>query len=179
VLSPTSARPLLTTENANDSLKGRVVELSLADLNNDQEQSFRKIKLRVEDVSGKSCLTSFFGMDFTTDKLRSIVRKWQTLIEASVDVRTTDGYVLRLFAIGFTKRAQNQVKKTTYAKSSQVREIRAKMVEIMKREAEGSELKELVQKFVPESIGREIEKATKVSWAIRQSAQPGARDERA
>ncbi|KAK1925074.1 40s ribosomal protein s3ae-a (s1-a) [Papiliotrema laurentii] len=148
-------------KNANDSLKGRVVELSLADLNNDQEQSFRKIKLRVEDVSGKNCLTSFYGMDFTTDKLRSIVRKWQTLIEASVDVRTTDGYVLRLFAIGFTKRAFNQVKKTTYAKSSQVREIRAKMVEIMRREAEGSELKELVQKFVPESIGREIEKATK------------------
>ena len=113
-------------------------------------------------VQGKNCLTSFYGMDFTTDKLRSIVRKWQTLIEASVDVRTTDGYVLRLFAIGFTKRALNQVKKTTYAKSSQIREIRAKMTEIMRREAEGSELKELVQKFVPESIGREIEKACKV-----------------
>ena len=158
--------PANSAGNANDSLKGRVVELSLADLNNDQEQSFRKIKLRVEDISGKNCLTSFFGMDFTTDKLRSIVRKWQTLIEASVDVRTTDGYVLRLFAIGFTKRAFNQVKKTTYAKSSQIREIRAKMVEIMRREAEGSELKELVQKFVPESIGREIEKATKVSFNV-------------
>ncbi|RXK40992.1 40S ribosomal protein S3a-1 [Tremella mesenterica] len=148
-------------KNANDSLKGRVIELSLADLNNDQEQSFRKIKLRIEDVSGKNCLTSFFGMDFTTDKLRSIVRKWQTLIEASVDVRTTDGYVLRLFSIGFTKRAINQVKKTTYAQSSQIREIRAKMVEIMRREAEGGDLKELVQKFVPESIGREIEKASR------------------
>jgi small subunit ribosomal protein S3Ae len=105
-------------------------------------------------------------MDFTTDKLRSIVRKWQTLVEAFVDVRTTDGYVLRLFAIGFTKRAFNQVKKTTYAKTSQVREIRSKMTEIMKREAEGSELKELVQKFVPESIGREIEKACKVGGMI-------------
>ena len=100
-------------------------------------------------------------MDFTNDKLRSIVRKWQSLIEASVDVKTTDGYVLRLFAIGFTRRAQNQVKKTTYAQSSQIREIRSKMVEIMRREAEGSDLKELVQKFVPESIGREIEKAAK------------------
>lgn len=35
-------------------------------------------------------------------------------------------------------------------------------MEIMKRESE-CELKDLVQKFVPESIGREIEKATKVS----------------
>jgi len=111
---------------------------------------------------GKNCLTSFYGMDFTTDKLRSIVRKWQTLIEAYVDVNTTDGYRLRLFSIGFTKRAANQVKKTTYAQSSQVKAIRGKMTEIMRREAEGSELKELVAKFVPESIGREIEKATKV-----------------
>lgn len=116
--------------NANDSLKGRVLEVSLADLNNDQDQSFRKIKLRVEDVSGKNCLTSFYGMDFTTDKLRSLVRKWQSLIEASVDVKTTDGYLIRLFAIGFTQRNRNQVKKTTYAQSSQIRAIRAKMTEM-------------------------------------------------
>jgi len=39
------------SENANDSLKGRVLEVSLADLQNDPEQGFRKIKLRVEDVA--------------------------------------------------------------------------------------------------------------------------------
>lgn len=51
---------LTFSENANDSLKGRILELSLADLNNDQEQSFRKIKLRVEDVSVRfSCLDKF------------------------------------------------------------------------------------------------------------------------
>ena len=33
------------------------------------------------------------------------------------------------------------------------------MVEIMTREAEACDLKELVAKFIPESIGREIEKA--------------------
>lgn len=86
-----SSRPAThLAENANDSLKGRVLELSLADLNKDEEQAFRKIKLRVDEVSGKSCLTNFYGMDITTDKLRSLVKKWQTLIEAHVDGQSSD-----------------------------------------------------------------------------------------
>ena len=72
-------------------------------------------------------------MDLTTDKLRGLVRKWQTLIEAHVDVKTTDGYVLRLFCIAFTKKRPGQVRKTAYAQSSQIRAIRRKMVEIMAR----------------------------------------------
>lgn len=60
-------------------------------------------------------------MDFTTDKIRSLVRKWQTLIEAHVDVKTTDGYTLRVFCIAFTKKRQGQIKRTCYAQSAQVR----------------------------------------------------------
>ncbi len=36
--------------NANDSLKGRILEASLGDLNKEEEQAFRKIKLRIEEV---------------------------------------------------------------------------------------------------------------------------------
>ncbi|KAF9139393.1 ribosomal 40S subunit protein S1B, partial [Mortierella sp. GBA39] len=36
-------------KNANDALKGRVLEISLADLNKSEEHSFRKIKLRVDE----------------------------------------------------------------------------------------------------------------------------------
>jgi len=154
-------------KNANDALKGRVLELSLADLNKDDEQAFRKIKLRIDEVQGKNCLTSFFGMDFTSDKLRSLVRKWQTLIEAHVDVRTTDGYLLRLFAIGFTKKRPNQVKKTTYAQSAQVKQIRQKMFEIMTRESTSCDLKELVQKLIPEVMGKEIEKASQGIYPLQ------------
>merc|ERR1711939_1274716 len=152
------APSMFETKNAADGLRGRVFELSLGDLNKDEENSYRKIKLRCDEVQGKNCLTNFYGMDFTSDKLRSMVRKWQTLIEAHIDVKTTDGYLLRLFYIAFTKRRPRQVKKTTYAKSSQVREIRKKMFEIMSREASSCDLKELVHKLVPEVMGREIEK---------------------
>merc|ERR1712036_140086 len=144
-----------------------IFELSLADLNKDDENSFRKVSLRVDEVQGKACLTNFNGMDFTSDKLRSLVRKWQTLIEAHIDVKTTDGYLVRLFTIGFTKRRPNQVKKTTYAQSAQIREIRQKMFEIAQREATSCDLKQLVQKLVPEVIGREIEKASQGIYPLQ------------
>merc|ERR1712022_67884 len=115
------------TKIASEALKGRVFELNLADLNKDEDHAFRKFRLQCEEVQGRYCLTQFYGMDFTTDKLRSLVRKWQTLIEAFVDVKTADGYVMRMFCIGFTKKRQNQLKKTCYANSSQQKLIRKKM----------------------------------------------------
>ncbi|KAJ5812570.1 40S ribosomal protein S1 [Penicillium riverlandense] len=159
-------------KNANDSLKGRIFEVSLADLQNDEDHSFRKVKLRVDEVQGKNCLTNFHGLDFTTDKLRSLVRKWQSLIEANVTVKTTDDYLLRLFAIAFTKRRPNQIKKTTYARSSQIRAIRKKMTEIMQREAASCTLSQLTHKLIPEVIGREIEKATQGIYPLQNVCFP-------
>ncbi|CAN6926840.1 unnamed protein product [Brassica oleracea] len=155
------------TKIASEGLKHRVFEVSLADLNKDEDQAYRKIRLRAEDVQGRNVLTQFWGMDFTTDKLRSLVKKWQTLIESHVDVKTTDNYTLRLFCIAFTKRRANQVKRTCYAQSSQIRQIRSKMREIMIKEASSCDLKELVAKFIPESIGKDIEKATQGIYPLQ------------
>ncbi|KAJ4842105.1 hypothetical protein Tsubulata_028795 [Turnera subulata] len=148
------------TKIASEGLKHRVVEVSLADLQNNEESAFRKIRLRVEDVQGRNVLTNFWGMDLTTDKLRSLVRKWHTLIESHVDVKTTDNYTLRMFCIAFTQRRKNQIKRTAYAQSSQIRQIRRKMREVMVNQAASCDLKDLVLKFIPESIGTEIVKAT-------------------
>ena len=114
--------------------------------------------LKCEDVQGRNVLTNFAGMDFTTDKLRSLVRKWFSLIETFVDVKTTDQYLLRVFCIGFTKRRMDQAKRTCYAQSGQIRQIRKKMNEIITRECSTCDLKECVLKFIPEVIGKEIEK---------------------
>lgn len=154
-------------KNANDALKGRIFEVSLADLQKDEDHSFRKVKLRVDEVQGKNCLTNFHGLDFTSDKLRSLVRKWQSLIEANTVIKTTDDYILRLFCIAFTKRRPNQIKKTTYAASSQIRAIRKKMTEIMQREASSCTLSQLTTKLIPEVIGREIEKASQGIYPLQ------------
>jgi small subunit ribosomal protein S3Ae len=146
------------TKVASEAIKGRVFTLSLADLQSAQDLDYRKIKLIGEEVQGKTLLTNFYGMDMTRDKLCSLIRKWQSLIEANADVKTQDGYTLRLFAIAFTKKRPNQVRKTSYAQTAQVRAIRKKMIDIMTAEAAKSDLKGLVTKFIPEAISKEIEK---------------------
>lgn len=146
------------TKTSTESLQGRIFEVSLADLNKDEELGYRKIKLQVQEISGKSVLTNFYGMDFARDRLCALIKKWQSLIEASVDLKTTDGYTLRMFCIGFTNKRKNQQKKTCYAQSSKIRKIRARMIEVMTREATKCDLKELVLKFIPGIIGKEIEK---------------------
>ncbi|XP_046382583.1 40S ribosomal protein S3a [Ischnura elegans] len=149
------------TKIASEGLKNRVFEVSLADLQNenDAERSFRKFRLIGEYVQGRNVLTNFHGMDLTTDKLRSVVKKWQTLIEANVDVKTTDGYLLRVFCIGFTLKDSMSQRKTCYAQHTQIRAIRKKMVEMIQSDISKSDLKEVVNKLLPDCIAKDIEKA--------------------
>merc|ERR1719471_1813571 len=89
------------------------------------------------------------------------------MIEAHVDVKTTDGYLVRLFVIAFTKRRPDQVKNSCYAQTAQIRKIRKKMVDIMAAEAGKVQLRELVKKLIPESIGKEIEKQTQGIFPLK------------
>lgn len=83
--------------NANDYLKGRVVEVSLGDLTKDEDRAFRKIKLRVDEIQGKNCLTNFHGMDFTSDKLRSLVKKWQ--VGYLIYIRLVNVLLLNIYCV--------------------------------------------------------------------------------
>jgi small subunit ribosomal protein S3Ae len=152
---------------ASDDLKGRVYEVCLADLQNNEDLSYRKIKLICEEVQGSTCLLNYHGMNLTTDKLRSLVKKWQTLIEAHVDVKTTDNYYLRMFCIGFTKKAKDQQKKTSYAQTSQVRAIRKIMMEQMAKEATITDFKELWNKLITGDICGDITKLAQGIYPLK------------
>jgi len=155
------------TKIATEEMKGRILEMNLADLNMDDDQAFRKIRLCVEDVQGRNCLTDFHGMDITRDKQCALIRKWHTLIEANCDVKTTDGYLVRIFVLAFTKKQNNQVRTNCYAQSAQIRKIRAKMVDIIQAEASKGMLRDLVKKLIPELIGKEIEKQTQGIYPLK------------
>lgn len=145
--------------NSADSLRGRVFTTTLADCNNSADaEHWRKLKFQIDEIKGFDCYTNFHGMDVTRDKLCSLVKKWHSLIEAFVQAKTTDGYLVRLFAIAFTRRHKHQVKATCYAKGSQQKILRSKMMEIMLGEVTKNSLKELFKKLVTDQVGKQITK---------------------
>ncbi|CAH8524736.1 unnamed protein product [Heterobilharzia americana] len=162
----TCARTLVTrtqgTRIASEALKGRVVTLSLGDLSEKNEEVFRKFKLQIEDVQGRHCLTNFHGLELTRDKLCSVVVKWRSTIEAHVDVKTTDGYLLRFFIITFTPSVPRSERRHTYAQTTRIKRIRARLVEIIQQEVSSCDLKEVVNKLIPDSIAQDARKAA--SW---------------
>jgi len=157
-----------TTGNklSSENLKGRVFSVSLADLKSDESQSFRLIKLRAEEVQDVKVLTNFHGLTLTSDKLKSLVRKWQSLIETIGEVKTADGYVLRIFVIAFTQRKTNQAKKTYYAQSSQIRQIRKRISDIVKDTITPLDLNQAVEKILHGAIEKSIETSTRSVYPL-------------
>lgn len=144
---------------AREGLLGRKITLPLADLHN-KGDDFRKFTLRVDDVQGVQCLTSFSGMSTTSDKLRALVRKRQTLINVFHDIKTTDGYVLRVFVVGSTRRQRGQRRLTSYAQRSHIVRLRRRIVKIIQDELSTCDIPTLTLKLSSEVIGRQVEKAS-------------------
>merc|ERR1711976_574941 len=136
---------------SSDTMKGRVFECNLGDLNGQGALTYKKIKLIADDTSESSsrlALTNFYGIDTTKDHLASLIRKWHSIIEASVDAKTSDGFILRLFPIAFTQRNKYQLKATSYAQRSQIKQIRKKMNDVIMREVSKNTLKDLTVKLI-------------------------------
>merc|ERR1719276_180277 len=72
-----------------------------------------------------------------------------------------------MFCIAFTTKMQGQAKKTCYAQSGQVRQIRKVMVDTMTEEASSEDLKGLINKLIPNAIGEEIAKKTGSIFPLR------------
>ncbi len=142
---------------ASESMKGRVFEANLGDLNTDYECN-QKIKLIVEDADGNSkiALTNFYGLECTRDYLCSLIRKWHTLIDLFVDCKTSDGFLMRFFVVAFTAKEYSQKKAICYANRAQVKQMRAIMTKIITRVCKASTLKELVNKVLGKELTNEM-----------------------
>lgn len=148
------------TKSETEGLLGRVCEFNLADLQSQSEDGYKKIKLEVQEVQGKRVLTDFHGLSLTRDKMCQMIKKKHSLIEAIVDCKTTDGYVVRVYVLAFTRDAQGQKAVFTYAQSAQIKKIRKKMVQIVQGVVGNGRLQDLVKHLIADKIETDVKTAT-------------------
>jgi len=139
-----------------------------ADLAPNQDSfHWRKIKLVVDQTEGRQAITSFYGVDTTKDEICSLIKKRKTLIEAVTDVKSSDGYVLRVFVICFTKESPNQKRKTNYALSSQQKIIRKRITDIISKEVTKSNVTQILNMFTSEVVEKKITKDVSPIYPVK------------
>jgi len=162
-----------TRGKARKALENRTFVVNVGDLQNDDkvnghdDLNWKKYHFIHEETFGDKLLTQWNGMSITRDKRCSLIRKWHTMLECFTDAKTTDGYVLRVKCLTFTKKQSTQIKKNCYAKNSQMHGIRAKIREIVRNAVTSGDLKSFVKKLDKSSIGQDIRKSCQKMYPLK------------
>ncbi|WIM46910.1 30S ribosomal protein S3ae [Methanosarcina mazei] len=154
-------RVIVGTTMAGDPslLVGRNVETTVGELTNDMTKNNTKVILRVNNVVGDIATTDLMGHELTTDYVRSIVKRQTSRIDANVDVRTKDGFVIRVKPTCFT------IKR---ARSSQMRAIREMMVDIVKKRASETDFETFMQEAILGRLSAAIYRQAKFIYPLRR-----------
>jgi len=141
-----------------DYLAGRVWEVSHADITKDMSHSYRIFKYK-SIAAGDEVYTQFAGMRMAHDKVDSILRKYRTMVEAQVDVKTVDGFILRVFSMCYTKKLANNKSNHAYATQAECRAIRDAMIKCMTEAIESNTIEAISKDIVDEKIENQIVEA--------------------
>jgi len=128
-----------------------------------------KLRIAKTDIKTNECWLDFHGMELTRDKTCQFLKKWVTLVEAYVDIKTTDNYVFRVFGMALTKKQDAQCKKTAYAKTSQVKRIRQRMKEIMNNNLAEKSTKDFVSRILVDKCGDVFKKELSFIFPVKDA----------
>ncbi len=140
-------------------LIGRNVETTVGELTNDMTKNNTKVILRINNVIGEIATTDLMGHELTTDYVRSIVKRQTSRIDANIEVKTKDKYVIRVKPTCFT------IKR---ARSSQMQAIREMMVEIVKKRAAESDFENFMQEAILGRLSATIYRQAKFIYPLRR-----------
>ena len=77
-------------------LIGRNMDVGVPEITGDNSKYYMKVKVRINKIEGKTCLTSFNGFECAREHLMRMVRKRNKKVENVFDVVTKDGWLLRI-----------------------------------------------------------------------------------
>ena len=83
-------------------LIGRVVETTLYDITGDFSHQSTKLYFLIVSVSGDRCETILKSHEYSTDYLRSLVRRGSTRIDGIFTANVLDKYLTRVYVVSFS-----------------------------------------------------------------------------
>ena len=146
------------TQVVSDFLKGRIAELTYADITNSATDVSKRVYGIVDEVSGSNCFTNFYRYELASDKISGLIRKRQTLIEVNTEVKSIDGITLRVFVVIVSNRQENQKKLNSYVKMARVKLLRKKLVADLQAIAAKQKSDSLVYDVLTGTLQKALEK---------------------
>ncbi len=136
-----------TPADSPEKLIDRVTEVTVQDLTGDFSKMHIKLRFKVHDVRGGDAYTYFIGHDMTSDYIRRLTRRKKSRTDGTFDVMTKDDNLVRIKPMAIAERR---------IQSSKQSAIRKKMGDIVKSEASGKILSELVRVMIMGEMAKKI-----------------------
>ncbi len=135
-----------------EMLLGRVSEASLQDMSGDFTKSHIKLYFKINGIKGTDATTEFIGHDMTSDYIRRLTRRRNSKIDDVVDVRTKDGYKIRIKVVMIS---------VGRISSSHKHAVRMQGRETITAIASGMTMPELVKSMVSGELSKNVAKSCK------------------
>jgi len=130
-----------------ETIKNRVVSVSLVNLINDTSKYYFKFNFKVNDVKENKAFTEFWGFECLRDYISRMIRHGVLRIDNIIDVTTKDGKKLRVKTLTLTSRK---------AKKEIELSLRRFVREILEEEIPKMNLDDFIQRVLDDSIKRSI-----------------------
>jgi small subunit ribosomal protein S3Ae len=141
------------------TLMGRSTEVTVHELTGDFSKMHIKMRFNVTDIRGLEAHTSFVGMDLTSDYVRRLTRRKRTKTDHVIDVRTKDGFVVRIKPMSITEQRIQAAQETA---------IRNIMTTTLTEQAANMTVSELVKAIITGDLSKDLSTAAKVIIPIKR-----------
>jgi small subunit ribosomal protein S3Ae len=137
----------------------RTLEVSLYDLTKDISHLPIKLRFQIHRVDGLRASTRFKGLELTRDYLRSLVRRGTSKVAAVTEVKTKDGWVMRIAVLAVT---------THRIGSAQKSAMRKRMIETLVKKAAEMDIAQFLKEALEGTLAADLFVAGKKVAPLRK-----------
>jgi small subunit ribosomal protein S3Ae len=106
-----------------------------------------KLYFEIVKIDGLKAETVLKGHEYAREYLRSLVRRWSSRVDASINLATKDGFKVRVFPVAFTR------KRIRLSQESAIRKI---MIEVVLERGQKLTFDQLAQECVLGKLASDI-----------------------